>query len=104
MAAAPRALRRACAKPGVPPRRHLAATLAPTRNRMKPWPPDGSIPVSGGWNRLVIEVANLSAVMAALRPTGARFLGEPVQGPGGRQVLVDDPSGNPVELFEAALT
>jgi catechol 2,3-dioxygenase-like lactoylglutathione lyase family enzyme len=62
---------------------------------------DGSVPASGGWNRIVIQVDDLSAAMGALRRTGARFRGEPVQGPGGRQVLVEDPSGNPVELFEA---
>lgn len=63
---------------------------------------DASKPTPGGWNRLVIQVENLSAAMAALEPTGARFRSEPVQGPGGRQVLVEDPSGNPIELFEAA--
>ena len=62
---------------------------------------DGSIPQAGGWNRLVIEVPDLKAAMSALLPTGARFRSEPVQGPGGQQVLVDDPSGNPIELFEA---
>ncbi len=63
--------------------------------------PDGSIPQSGGWNRLVIEVPDLDATMSTLRQSGARFRSEPVQGPGGQQVLVDDPSGNPIELFEA---
>lgn len=62
---------------------------------------DGSMPRPGGWNRLVIEVDDLAASINALRPTGARFRSEPVQGPGGQQVLVDDPSGNPVELFQA---
>ena len=62
---------------------------------------DGSVPVPGGWNRVVIEVNDLDQAMAALRPTGARFRSDPVQGPGGRQVLVEDPSGNPIELFEA---
>ena len=64
--------------------------------------PDGSVPQPGGWNRLVIEVEELQAAMSALRKTGARFRSEPVQGPGGRQVLVEDPSGNPIELFEAS--
>jgi catechol 2,3-dioxygenase-like lactoylglutathione lyase family enzyme len=64
--------------------------------------PDGSVPEPGGWNRLVIEVADLAASMSALRAAGARFRSDPIQGPGGRQVLVEDPSGNPVELFEAA--
>ena len=63
--------------------------------------PDGSVPAPGGWNRLVIEVDDLAAATAAIRPTGARFRSEPVKGPGGTQVLVEDPSGNPVELFEA---
>ena len=63
---------------------------------------DGSVPAPGGWNRLVIEVTDLEAAMAAIRPTGARFRSDPVTGPGGTQVVVDDPSGNPVELFRAA--
>jgi len=63
--------------------------------------PDGSVPAPGGWNRLVIEVDDLSAAVRALRETGARFRSAPVKGPGGQQVLVEDPSGNPIELFEA---
>jgi catechol 2,3-dioxygenase-like lactoylglutathione lyase family enzyme len=63
--------------------------------------PDGAIPQPGGWNRLVIEVEDLQVSMSALRDTGARFRSEPVRGPGGQQVLVEDPSGNPIELFEA---
>ena len=62
---------------------------------------DGSLPQPGGWNRLVIEVASLDDTMTRLEATGARFRSKPIKGPGGRQVLVDDPSGNPVELFEA---
>ena len=61
---------------------------------------DGSVPTPGGWNRLVIEVEDLQASMAALAVTGATFRSEPVSGPGGQQVLVDDPSGNPIELFQ----
>jgi predicted enzyme related to lactoylglutathione lyase len=49
---------------------------------------------------LVIEVTDLDATLAALRAAGANFRSEPIAGPGGRQVLVDDPSGNPIELFE----
>lgn len=63
---------------------------------------NGAVPQAGGWNRFVIEVESLDDAMSALRGTGARFRSDPVQGPGGRQVLVDDPSGNPIELFEAA--
>jgi catechol 2,3-dioxygenase-like lactoylglutathione lyase family enzyme len=62
---------------------------------------DGSMPRPGGWNRLVIEVKDLGATMARLEASGARFRSKPIKGPGGRQVLVEDPSGNPVELFEA---
>jgi catechol 2,3-dioxygenase-like lactoylglutathione lyase family enzyme len=63
--------------------------------------PDGSVPQPGGWNRLVIEVQDIEASMSSLRPAGARFRSDPVNGPGGKQVLVEDPSGNPIELFEA---
>lgn len=63
--------------------------------------PDGSVPQPGGWNRLVIKVNDLQASLAALGAIGARCRSEPVAGPGGRQVLVDDPSGNPIELFQA---
>ena len=62
---------------------------------------DGSVPAPGGWNRVVIEVTDIEASMEAIRPTGARFRSEPVQGPRGQQVLVEDPSGNPIELFQA---
>ena len=62
---------------------------------------DGSVPIPGGWNRLVIEVDDIEAAMASIRPMGTRFRSEPVTGPGGTQVLVEDPSGNPIELFQA---
>lgn len=62
--------------------------------------PNGSIPVPGGWNRIVIEVSDLSAMVEAIRPVGAKFRSEPVQGPGGTQVLLEDPSGNPIEIFQ----
>ena len=62
---------------------------------------DGSVPAPGGWNRLVIEVENLEATMDSLNSIGAKFRSEPVSGPGGQQVLVDDPSGNPIELFQS---
>lgn len=60
---------------------------------------DGSVPAPGGWNRIVVEVDDLPAAMASLAQTGARFRSEPVSGPGGTQVPVEDPSGNPIELF-----
>ena len=62
---------------------------------------DGSTPAPGGWNRIVIEVADLDAAIESLRAVGAAIRGAPVVGPGGRQVLAFDPSGNPIELFEA---
>ncbi len=62
---------------------------------------DGSLPGSGGWNRIVIEVSDLAKTMAEIKPTAARFRSEPISGPGGIQVVVEDPSGNPVELFQA---
>lgn len=61
---------------------------------------DGTRPAPGGWNRFAIEVEQLDAVVAALRAAGAQFRNEIVTGVGGRQILVEDPSGNPVELFE----
>ena len=61
---------------------------------------DGSVPVPGGWNRLVIEVKDLAATIEKLTAQGARFRSKPISGPGGQQVLVEDPSGNPVELFQ----
>ncbi|TWP34668.1 VOC family protein [Leekyejoonella antrihumi] len=65
--------------------------------------PDGTAPEPGGWNRFAIEIDDLEATVAALRHAGARFRNEIVSGVGGKQVLVEDPSGNPVELFEPTL-
>jgi catechol 2,3-dioxygenase-like lactoylglutathione lyase family enzyme len=63
--------------------------------------PDGRSPEPGGWNRFVIEVEDLEPIVERLREAGATFRNEVVKGPGGRQILVDDPDGNPIELFEA---
>jgi len=63
--------------------------------------PDGTKPAPGGWLRIVIEVDDLDAAIAALAPGTARLRSAPIAGPGGRQALLEDPSGNPVELFEA---
>jgi catechol 2,3-dioxygenase-like lactoylglutathione lyase family enzyme len=62
--------------------------------------PDGKAPAPGGWNRIQIEVADLAATVASLKTAGGHFRNEIVEGNGGRQVLVEDPSGNPIELFE----
>lgn len=64
--------------------------------------PDGRRPEPGGWNRLVLEVADLPARVAEMKQAGLRFRNEIVVGPGGKQILADDPDGNPVELFEPA--
>ena len=63
--------------------------------------PDGSQPVPGGWNRFVVEVGDIEAAVERLRVAGAPLRNEIVTGPGGRQILVEDPSGNPIELFQA---
>jgi catechol 2,3-dioxygenase-like lactoylglutathione lyase family enzyme len=65
--------------------------------------PDGTKPEPGGWNRFAIEVDDIEAMVAALREGGAHFRNDIVTGVGGKQVLVEDPSGNPVELFEPIL-
>jgi catechol 2,3-dioxygenase-like lactoylglutathione lyase family enzyme len=62
--------------------------------------PDGSLPRPGGWNRFQIEVSDLDAQVQALRAAGVTFRNQIVEGVGGRQILVEDPSGNCVELFE----
>ena len=64
--------------------------------------PDGAKPVPGGWSRFVLTVDDLEAVVARLRDSGVGFRNEIVTGPGGRQILCEDPSGNPIELFEPA--
>jgi catechol 2,3-dioxygenase-like lactoylglutathione lyase family enzyme len=62
--------------------------------------PDGTPQRPGGWNRFAIQVDDLVATVASLRKTGARFRNDIVTGVGGKQILVEDPSGNPVELFQ----
>jgi len=64
--------------------------------------PDGTLPTPGGWNRFSLQVEDLDATVAGLRQAGAHFRNEIVDGVGGRQILVDDPSGNPIELFQPA--
>jgi catechol 2,3-dioxygenase-like lactoylglutathione lyase family enzyme len=64
--------------------------------------PDGRRPEPGGWNRIVVRTADLDGETATLRRAGVPFRNDPVTGPGGRQVLLEDPSGNLVELFEPA--
>ena len=65
-------------------------------------PASGRSPEPGGWNRIQLEVSDLEREIEALVAAGASFRGELVTGRGGSQILVDDPSGNPVELFQPA--
>lgn len=65
--------------------------------------PDGTLPQPGGWNRFTIEVSDLEATVKTLRTNGARFRNDIVTGVGGKQTLLEDPSGNPIELFQPIL-
>lgn len=76
----------------------LAGPLASASKPM----PDGSEPQPGGWGRIVIEVDDLDSLVSKMRANGVSFRNNVLTGPGGRQILCEDPSGNPVELFEAA--
>ena len=64
--------------------------------------PDGRKPQPGGWNRIQLEVEDLAHEVERLRTAGSRFRGDIVLGNGGKQILLEDPAGNPVELFEPA--
>ena len=66
--------------------------------------PDGTQQAPGGWNRFSIEVDDLATTVDALRKAGVHFRNEIVTGVGGKQIIVDDPSGNPVELFQPILS
>jgi catechol 2,3-dioxygenase-like lactoylglutathione lyase family enzyme len=63
--------------------------------------PDGRLPEPGGWNRIQLEVEDLDREVERLRAAGAQFRNEIVVGTGGNQILLDDPSGNPIELFQS---
>jgi catechol 2,3-dioxygenase-like lactoylglutathione lyase family enzyme len=65
--------------------------------------PDGTVPQPGGWNRFAIEVDDLVGLVARLRAAGVHFRNDIVTGVGGKQIIADDPSGNPVELFQPIL-
>ncbi|MGK9170831.1 VOC family protein [Inquilinus limosus] len=76
-------------------------TAGPGASASRPMP-DGRVPEPGGWNRFVLQVDDLEALVASLRQNGVRFRNDIVTGPGGRQILCEDPSGNVVELFQPA--
>ena len=61
---------------------------------------DGRVPEPGGWNRIQLEVNDLKSTVERLQEAGVHFRNEIVEGRGGRQILADDPAGNPIELFE----
>ena len=71
----------------------------PTSSAGRPMP-DGRRPMPGGWNRIHLVVEELAAEVQRLRAAGVQFRNEIVTGPGGSQILLDDPSGNPIELFQ----
>jgi len=73
----------------------------PMASAAKPMP-DGRKPVPGGWNRFVLEVEDLQGLVAMLRGKGVKFRNETLKGPGGQQILCEDPSGNVIELFQPA--
>ena len=64
--------------------------------------PDGRHQEPGGWNRVLLQVQDLPAVIARLKESGVRFRNDMEVGPGGKQVQIEDPDGNPIELFEPA--
>jgi predicted enzyme related to lactoylglutathione lyase len=83
-------------------RRNLRLLLAgPTSSAGRPMP-DGRKPEPGGWNRIHFVVDDIDAEVERLRTADVKFRNEIVSGPGGRQILLDDPSGNPIELFQPA--
>ena len=64
--------------------------------------PDGHAQESGGWNRVILQVADLPSRIEILKKSGLHFRNQMEAGPGGKQVLLEDPDGNPIELFEPA--
>src|SRR3954451_4400926 len=73
----------------------------PTSSAGRPMP-DGRTPQPGGWNRIHLLVDDIAVEVERLRTAGLTFRNDIVSGPGGQQILIDDPSGNPIELFEPA--
>jgi catechol 2,3-dioxygenase-like lactoylglutathione lyase family enzyme len=83
-------------------RGHLRVLLSgPQSSAGRPMP-DGRNPGPGGWNRIEFVVDDIAAEVERLRAEGVRFRNDIVTGPGGKQILIEDPSGNPIELFQPA--
>jgi catechol 2,3-dioxygenase-like lactoylglutathione lyase family enzyme len=86
---------------GIVTRDDLSVWLSgPQSSAARPMP-DGRQPEPGGWNRLVLEVDDLESKVAELKGAGLSFRNEIVTGPGGKQIVLEDGDGNPIELFEA---
>lgn len=83
-------------------RGHLRLLLAGPKSSAGRPMPDGRTPHPGGWNRIHFIVDDIQAEVQRLRDHGVRFRNEVITGPGGQQILLDDPSGNPIELFQPA--
>ncbi len=64
--------------------------------------PDGSTPQPGGWNRFVVEVDDIETLVSDMKKAGISFRNKIITGPGGKQILAEDPSGNPIEIFQPA--
>ena len=64
--------------------------------------PDGRVPEAGGWNRIHFVVDDIEAEVERLRSAGVKFRNDIISGPGGQQILLEDPSGNPIEIFQPA--
>jgi catechol 2,3-dioxygenase-like lactoylglutathione lyase family enzyme len=65
--------------------------------------PDGTVPTPGGWNRFTLEVDDIDALLTTLTRSGVHARSAVIDGVGGRQVIIDDPSGNPIELFQPTI-
>ena len=83
-------------------RGHLRLLLSGPRSSAGRPMPDGRIPQPGGWNRIHFIVEDIAAEVERLRAAGLTFRNDVVSGPGGRQILLEDPAGNPIELFQPA--
>jgi catechol 2,3-dioxygenase-like lactoylglutathione lyase family enzyme len=83
-------------------RGHLRLLLSGSTSSAGRPMPDGRVPEPGGWNRIHFVVDDLPAEVERLRAGGVRFRNDIVSGPGGRQILAEDPAGNPIELFQPA--
>ena len=64
--------------------------------------PDGRRPEAGGWNRFVIQVEDIESLVATMKAAGVSFRNDIITGPGGKQIVAEDPSGNPIEIFQPA--